>query len=117
MSIITKKSALNLAIFSGLTLNGVISALVFTVSGGVVSTNILIQNDSAVITHGSSAAGAANDQTGMIAVSGQIDNKSQSGWKLIVASSNIGKLVRGSGGTTGTTYFATRLSLGESAVG
>ena len=34
-----------------------------------------------------------------------------------MASSNIGKLVRGSGGTTGTTYFATQLSLGESAVG
>jgi hypothetical protein len=58
MNIITKKSALNLAIFSVLTLNRVISALAGTVSG-------------------------------------QIDNKSQSGWKLTVASSNIGKLVRG----------------------
>jgi hypothetical protein len=80
MNIITKKSALNLAIFSVLTLNGAISALAGTVGG-------------------------------------QIYNKSQSGWKLTVASSNISKLVRGSGGTTGATYFATRLSLGESAVG
>jgi hypothetical protein len=117
MNIITKKSALYLAIFSVLAFNGAISALAGTVSGGVVSTNILIQNNSAVITIGSSAASAANDQTGRVAVSGQVDNKSQSGWKLTVASSNIGKLVSGCCGTTGTTYFATRLSLGESAVG
>lgn len=68
MNIITKKSALNLAIFSVLTLNGAISALAGTVGG-------------------------------------QIYNKSQSGWKLTVASSNISKLVRGSGGTTGATYL------------
>jgi hypothetical protein len=88
MNIITKTSALNLAIFSVLALNGAISALAGTASGGVVSTNILIQNDSAV-TIGSSAASAENDQTGT------------------VASSNIGKFLRGNGGTTGTTYFAT----------
>jgi hypothetical protein len=99
MNIITKTSALNLAIFSVLALNGAISALAGTASGGVVSINILIQNDSAVITIGSSAASAENYQTGT------------------VASSNIGKFLRGNGGTTGTTYFATRLSLRESAVG
>ena len=48
MNIITKTSALNLVIFSVLALNGAISALAGTTSGGVVSTNILIQNDSAV---------------------------------------------------------------------
>jgi hypothetical protein len=69
MNIITKTSALNLAIFSVLALNGAISALAGTASGGVVSTNILIQNDSAVITIGSSAASAENDQTGTVASS------------------------------------------------
>jgi hypothetical protein len=157
MNIITKKSALNLAIVSVLTLTGASPALAGTVGGSVVAINTLTQTDSAAITIGSSTAGAANDQTGTTIVSGQIDNNSESGWKLTVASGNIGKLVRGTGGagqeilytnvsfattggtlgagltapaqtknivtgadggdSTGTTYFATRLSAGASAVG
>jgi hypothetical protein len=118
MNIITKKSALNLAIVSALTLTGATSALAGTVGGSVVPINTLTQTDSAAITIGSSTAGAANGQTGTTIVSGQIDNNSESGWKLTVASSNIGKLVRGSGGAgqeilyTNVSFSATSGTLG-----
>jgi hypothetical protein len=98
MNIMTKKSAINLAIVSVLTLTGASPALAGNVGGSVVPINTLTQTYNDAITIGTSTAGAANGQTSTTIVSGQIDNNSQDGWKLTVASGNNGKLVRGNGG-------------------
>ena len=98
MNIMTKKSAINLAIVSVLTLTGASPALAGNVGGSVVPINTLTQTYYDAITIGMSTAGAANGQTSTTIVSGQIDNNSQDGWKLKVVSGNKGKLVRGNGG-------------------
>jgi hypothetical protein len=99
MNIISKKSALNLAIVSALTLTGATSALAGSVVGGVLEINTLTNNFTPAFSIGSATAGASNDQTDTTIVSGQIDNNSPNGWKLTVVSANKGKLLMGGGGT------------------
>ena len=94
-----KQSVLKLAaVISALALGGVTSALAGTVGGSLTPINTLVENDHNSITIGSSTAGADNSQTDTIVVDGTIDNNSDTGWKLTVVSTNVGKLKKGSGG-------------------
>lgn len=93
-----KRSALKLAVVAAFVLGGVTSALAGTIGGNVTPINTLVQNDVSTITIGSTTAGASNGQTDTVIVTGTIDNNNEAGWKLTVASTNVGKLKRGSGG-------------------
>lgn len=68
------------------------------VGGSVTPINTLAESYVSNLTIGTSTPGNNNGQTDATIVSGQIDNNNDTGWKLTVVSSNLGKLKKGSGG-------------------
>lgn len=93
MKTVFKRSALKLAVVAAFALGGVTSALAGTVGGTVAPINTLVENDVSTIT-----IVAATGQTDTNIVTGTIDNNNAGGWKLTVASTNVGKLKKGDGG-------------------
>lgn len=88
-----RQSTFKLAVASALALGGATGAWAGTVGGSVTPINTLVENDVSNIT-----IVGATGQTDTTIVTGTIDNNFDGGWKLTVASANIGKLKRGTGG-------------------
>jgi len=97
MSTILKRSTLNFAAASALTLSVATSALAAsgggTVGGAIAEINTLTSTPVSSI-----VVVAATGQTDTIIVSGTINNNMEAGWNLTVASANNGYLYRGDGG-------------------
>ena len=93
MNNLIKKSALNLAVASALTLGVATSALAATVGGAIAEINaqtLAFETGIAVV--------AAVGQTDTVILSGTINNNMAAGWNLKVDSANSGILKRGLGG-------------------
>jgi len=93
MNNLIKKSALNLAVASALTLGVATSALAATVGGAIAEINVqtlAFETGIAVV--------AAVGQTDTVILSGTINNNMAAGWNLKVDSANSGILKRGLGG-------------------
>lgn len=93
MNNLIKKSALNLAVASALTLGVATSALAATVGGSIAQINEQTQTFVTGI-----AVVAAVGQTDTVILSGTINNNMAAGWNLKVDSANSGILKRGLGG-------------------
>jgi len=93
MNNLIKKSALNLAVASALTLGVATSALAATVGGAIAEINaqtLAFETGIAVV--------AAVGQNDTVILSGTINNNMAAGWNLKVDSANSGILKRGLGG-------------------
>ena len=93
MNNLIKKSALNLAVASALTLGVATSALAATVGGAIAEINVqtlAFETGIAVV--------AAVGQNDTVILSGTINNNMAAGWNLKVDSANSGILKRGLGG-------------------
>tara|TARA_B110000208_G_scaffold271_1_gene323 strand:- start:644 stop:1177 length:534 start_codon:yes stop_codon:yes gene_type:complete len=93
MNNLIKKSALNLAVASALTLGVATSALAATVGGSIAQINEQTQTFVTGI-----AVVAAVSQNDTVILSGTINNNMAAGWNLKVDSANSGILKRGLGG-------------------
>ena len=93
MNNLIKKSALNLAVASALTLGVATSALAATVGGSIAQINDQTQTFVTGI-----AVVAAVGQNDTVILSGTINNNMAAGWNLKVDSANSGILKRGLGG-------------------
>tara|TARA_B110000240_G_scaffold174956_1_gene201815 strand:+ start:1402 stop:1935 length:534 start_codon:yes stop_codon:yes gene_type:complete len=93
MNNLIKKSALNLAVASALTLGVATSALAATVGGSIAQINEQTQTFVTGI-----AVVAAVGQNDTVILSGTINNNMAAGWNLKVDSANSGILKRGLGG-------------------
>lgn len=93
MNNLIKKSALNLAVASALTLGVATSALAATVGGSIAQIN-----DQTLAFETGIAVVAAVGQNDTVILSGTINNNMAAGWNLKVDSANSGILKRGLGG-------------------
>tara|TARA_B110000090_G_scaffold149435_1_gene163969 strand:+ start:1331 stop:1864 length:534 start_codon:yes stop_codon:yes gene_type:complete len=93
MNNLIKKSALNLAVASALTLGVATSALAATVGGSIAQIN-----DQTLAFVTGIAVVAAVSQNDTVILSGTINNNMAAGWNLKVDSANSGILKRGLGG-------------------
>ena len=93
MNNLIKKSALNLAVASALTLGVATSALAATVGGAIAEIN-----DQTLAFETGIAVVAAVGQNDTVILSGTINNNMAAGWNLKVDSANSGILKRGLGG-------------------
>jgi flagellar biosynthesis protein FliQ len=93
MNNLIKKSALNLAVASALTLGVATSALAATVGGSIAQIN-----DQTLAFVTGIAVVAAVGQNDTVILSGTINNNMAAGWNLKVDSANSGILKRGLGG-------------------
>ena len=102
MNNLIKKSALNLAVASALTLGVATSALAATVGGSIAQIN-----DQTLAFVTGIAVVAAVSQNDTVILSGTINNNMAAGWNLKVDSANSGILKRGLGGVGNQINYGT----------